>query len=436
MKFLIIQYLCVYLLVFPSYQCSPLDQVSAERSTQLSPSNISKVTLAPGNPQNPSSDTKAATFNNQNKSISVVQGRRLENSFQEQPVTATVSANKTSPRSAAKKVVRLVEPEKSLDLSMSRDRTKDIRDKVGREILMPLFSEHSENYPEDKIRTLLDKTSSILTELFNVRDSVLNQNVSLTERTAWSYAAQGPREESLCRSSVKYTYPREANKDGSLVYVANDHKFMQVIETEVCSTPDEECGVLRDSLPYHMVSFCHQKYAYKKLLYLDGERLASDLFRYQSCCSCRVRYVDTSNDLRSSPTSAPKSNSERNPPKQESPESNSTMHDINGASSGALETSRDLLSNQQTSAVSDHKSNVSGHRLAKVLSLDTDVQVEGKHRIPLTRERNQKDIISPVPKRSQVTNSAKFSSSIDTKTSSTTHTIILQDDVVYKSDSS
>lgn len=173
-----------------------------------------------------------------------------------------------------------------------------------------LFREEVENYPEEDIRLALDKTPTEFKELYNVLNTPLDPNSNLTERVARPHNDDDynindreiVREESVCRTVTRNIYPREGNRgeDNSLVYIPNNQEFMQVIQAELCQHPEDECGYLRDNLPYGMVSVCQQRYAYKKLMYLDPleKRMASDLFRYPSCCSCYVRH--SSVDLRSS----------------------------------------------------------------------------------------------------------------------------------------
>jgi hypothetical protein len=166
-----------------------------------------------------------------------------------------------------------------------------------------LFREEVDDYPEDEIRQLLKQTPNDIKDLYNVLNTPLDPNANLTERVAFypnsDDDAYVEREESVCRTVTRNIYPREANLHNSLVYIPNNQDFMQVIQAEICQHPDQECSYLRDNLPYGMVSACVQKYSYKKLLYMDplDKRMASDLFRYPSCCVCTVRTLPL--DLRS-----------------------------------------------------------------------------------------------------------------------------------------
>lgn len=157
-----------------------------------------------------------------------------------------------------------------------------------------LFREETENYPDEEIRVALKKTPEELKELYNVINTPLDPNMNLTERVAHYYSEddnESSREEHICRSVTRNIFPREARRENTLVYVPNNQDFMQVIQAELCQNPEEECNYLSDNLPHGMISICHQKYSYKKLMYFDSlkSRMASDLFRYPSCCACYVR---------------------------------------------------------------------------------------------------------------------------------------------------
>lgn len=185
---------------------------------------------------------------------------------------------------------------------------KESRSRQGKKAKMDvshLFREQVDNYPEDEITRALMETPDYLRNLFNALNTPLDPHINFTERVAHYHGddddgQDGVREESICRTVTRNIYPREANRMNSFVYVPNNQEFMQVIQAELCQHPDRDCNYLQDSLPYGMTSVCYQKYAYKKLLYLDPleKRMASDLFRYPSCCACHIRYSPI--DLRSS----------------------------------------------------------------------------------------------------------------------------------------
>lgn len=170
--------------------------------------------------------------------------------------------------------------------------------------------EEAENYPEHEINSILEQTPKELRDLFNVVNTELDTNMSLTERKASHYVDDDyseSREESICASVTKLVWPRQAKlREDRLVYVPNNDKFKQVIPAEYCVNPDGECNYLHDSLPYGAISSCRQKYASKKLLYLDEleRRMVSDLFTYPSCCSCVIKHGGASLfDLRSASNS-------------------------------------------------------------------------------------------------------------------------------------
>lgn len=168
-----------------------------------------------------------------------------------------------------------------------------------------MFREDTKDYPDEEIRRLLKQTPDEVKDLYNVINTQLDPHMNLTERVAFyhddsSSSSENVREESVCRSVTRNIYPREASRANSLVYIPNNQEFMQVIQADICQHPDQECSYLQDSLPYGMTSVCYQKYAYKKLLFMDPleKRMASDLFRYPSCCACFIRTLPF--DLRSS----------------------------------------------------------------------------------------------------------------------------------------
>lgn len=206
-------------------------------------------------------------------------------------------------QSKGPKACSIVPSTRQLDEENTQTRTQK-RKKQAKIDFSHLFREDSDQYPDEDIRVALKQTSEHLKELFNVLNTPLDPNVNLTERIAHHadddlYNRDGSREESICRSVIRNIYPREAKRENSLVYIPNNQDFMQVIQAEICQYPNEECSYLADNLPFGMSSVCHQKYAYKKLLYLDSleKRMASDLFPYPSCCSCHVKILPL--DLRS-----------------------------------------------------------------------------------------------------------------------------------------
>lgn len=230
-----------------------------------------------------------------------------------------VQHNTETNRRASNNATRLVPTTRQLtsqDDSLSTDDTSlkmnsvQVRKRISIDF-SHLFREEIENYPEDEIKLALQKTPEEIKDLYNVINTPLDPNMNLTERVAHYYSEDdndGSREEHVCRSVTRNIYPREARRENTLVYVPNNHNFMQVIQAEMCQSPEEECNYLSDNLPYGMTSVCHQKYAYKKLMYLDSlnSKMASDLFRYPSCCACYVKTLLI--DLRSATSSLKREN--------------------------------------------------------------------------------------------------------------------------------
>lgn len=153
-----------------------------------------------------------------------------------------------------------------------------------------IFQEDVPGYPEAEINEALRRTPESLRNYFNAIDTPLDPNRNLTERIAHNENFD-EKEEPICRSVIRNIYPREARLDNSRVYVPNSQDFMQIISVEICQQANEDCNYLQGVLPEGFSSVCVQKYAYKKLLYLDPleKRMASDMFRYPSCCSCHIK---------------------------------------------------------------------------------------------------------------------------------------------------
>ena len=180
------------------------------------------------------------------------------------------------------------------------------------------FREDVADYPEEEISRLLRQTPEQVRSLYNDIKIPVAPRLNMTERKLPELHYSGyddsvVREEPVCATIKRHVFPREANKQNSLVYIPNTREFTQVIEIELCQYPNDECGsYLHNSLPAGMTSICHQKYAYKKLLYMEPreKRMASDLFRYPSCCSCYIRTVPPDLQLRKSAN--PSNETERN----------------------------------------------------------------------------------------------------------------------------
>lgn len=231
-------------------------------------------------------DKKPTTtrINNRNHSTSSVQITTRENKSiledDTQPQQGTTNDNKQTASKATK------------DTLATRRQGKNL--KVD-------FREEVEDYPEDEINQILRRTPETLKDLYNVANTTLDSMATTFRSASFHYYDHEPGEETICRSRSQNIYPREALRHNSLVYIANNQEFKQVIQAEICEFPDRQCDKLQGGLPYGWESFCRQKYSYKKLLYLDTleKRMASDLFPYPSCCSCHIRYSSDDFYLRS-----------------------------------------------------------------------------------------------------------------------------------------
>lgn len=166
-----------------------------------------------------------------------------------------------------------------------------------------MFSEHSANYPEQKIRLALDKTPDDIKQLFNVINTPLDSNMNISERVANRYDESEieVNEEPVCRAIMRLVYPKEVKKDKSTLYIANTEEFTQALQVEICQDANDGCKYVRDGLPLNYESACRQKYSFKRLLYFnpDENRMSNDVFRYPSCCSCHVYRNDNARSISS-----------------------------------------------------------------------------------------------------------------------------------------
>lgn len=242
-----------------------------------------------------------------------------------------------------------------------------------------MFRERVDDYPDQEIASILRQTPKELRDLFNVVNTQLDVSMNLTERKALhytdsDYSEQG--EESICSTTTRHIYPRQALRENSLVYVANNDHYKQVIKAEVCLDPSGECRYLRNSLPYGLISSCQQKFAFKKLLYLDEleKRMTSDLFRYPSCCSCVIK-----------PSSALFADGLRSAAEQKSNHSSSSSSSSSAALVGSTDESagpaKQLAANTPPQSVGD------------IILLDAD------QRSPETRESRSKKEEEPISTR-------------------------------------
>lgn len=179
--------------------------------------------------------------------------------------------------------------------------------------LNKLFREDVEDYPEENITLALKKTSDLVKTYFNVLNTLQDPHANLTERVATNEydnidSSHEAREEPICRSVLKTIVPRDAWLNERRVFIPNDREFMQVITAEICANVGAECSHLEGVMPEGVTSHCVQKYAYKRLLYMDSahEKLASDSFKYPSCCSCHIKFMQFDmRSLNSGPNSKP-----------------------------------------------------------------------------------------------------------------------------------
>lgn len=289
-----------------------------------------------------------------------------------------------------------------------------------------LFREETPDYPENEIADILKKTPDTLKNYFNTKDTALDPNTELTERIA-HHDNDGEREESICRSVTRNIYPREAKLENSRVFVPNNQDFVQIISVELCQQPNEECNYLQGVLPEGFSSTCYQKYAYKKLLYLDPveSRMATDLFRYPSCCTCFVKSQTL--DLRSI-VNANKS-SKLYVTSTVSPEFNPIT--INKTIGEKVEPSKDSIGETDFDismlyADKDKESVVKARSMSQLKTLDSIVEISNERSKDSNSTSNRNSTAKTRSKR------PSMKSSGSQKADNMSHTLVLDEDDTYK----
>lgn len=232
-------------------------------------------------------------------------------------LTATTNCRLFSKQTNDKKSSTTLSPILSSKVNDRPDQSKQKR-KGSRLDLTSLFCEDIDDYPSEAIQDSLKDRSFELKQLYNVLNTPLDPNGSLSERLASSRSGEdndannnaeendnaGPRSEAgvetkICSSVTKNLYPKRAkNKDDEWMYIVNEVDFMQVVKAEICDNDGGSCSYLDENLPAGMTSSCKQKYAFKQMLAMHPlkKRMMGDVFRYPSCCSC---YVSSPFQLRS-----------------------------------------------------------------------------------------------------------------------------------------
>lgn len=147
------------------------------------------------------------------------------------------------------------------------------------------FCEVVDNYPnKTSIKSEIDLSPQQFNDIFGSKE--------IDGRK--SYADSETDEESVCRKVPRVIYPQMAkNQANQWVYVVNEVEYTQAVVAEICEKPGKPCTHL-ENMPMGMYSRCKQKYSYKRLLALHPteKRTYPDAFKFPSCCSCYIKYLD------------------------------------------------------------------------------------------------------------------------------------------------
>lgn len=429
MKFLLIQCLIAFSLT-PTHKCGPLNEITAKSSFgPPDPEHHNNISNTRIDTLGKSSEHEVSrreglvpNYRQSNKNLSHIPissarstQRRIRSTFQsdldppsyQAPTQLTPTSKK--PSDLTVKVLDRVLPDV--------DPSAAIRDRKGR-FQTSVLEESILDYPSAKIRELIEQVPPHIREAFNVGHQSADEN--LTERMASNIEYGGyptSRHDELCRTRTKEKYPQRGwRMNGRQGIIINEEGFRQSVTTEECLYPDEQCPILVDSLPDNIVSYCHQKFAYMRFYFMDGDKLSTDLFRYQSCCTCRARHTASSEELRK----LLKSDSESNISERKPAITNATT----------ITTTIEKIDNPGGGSENDGKSRLVP-RVAKSLNPSRGpAELNGRQKASQVHRDSQKSTMSPPKRNPQF---MKPPSSSDTPPSGSTHTIVLQEDGVYKS---
>ncbi|XP_060527098.1 protein spaetzle-like isoform X2 [Cylas formicarius] len=144
------------------------------------------------------------------------------------------------------------------------------------------FCESIDEYPENRLKEILvqDQVPKILFGEDQAPNDIVNR-IGDDEDTF------------VCRSIKGLIFPKMGlNKDNLWKLIINldgDDGFVQGVTIETCYRPDEECDVL-DNSPVGIVTFCRQKYIYRKLMSVNEKgKVVPDSFRLPSACCCAYK---------------------------------------------------------------------------------------------------------------------------------------------------
>lgn len=136
--------------------------------------------------------------------------------------------------------------------------------------------QHVSNYPAGLIDSLLRRTNISYRSVEDVLDNEIVQRGGLETETR------------LCKSEEVLILP-ESGEDmkGMPQFIINRETFKQAIRVEKCvyANNNSECAFTK-SFPFQYRSECKQKYMYREMYVLNGDRLDKSHIKIPSCCEC------------------------------------------------------------------------------------------------------------------------------------------------------
>ncbi|XP_018334006.1 protein spaetzle [Agrilus planipennis] len=142
-----------------------------------------------------------------------------------------------------------------------------------------------DDYPHEEIKKILLK-NPVLSIYFDDHPAT---DVIIEERFS------DDKGETLCLATQSSIAPEKAkNVDNIDKVIVNTKEFRQILVTETCSTPNNQCRFLNETLP-HYTTQCTQRYVQKRLWAVDdegAEKITMDNFFIPSCCICELKRKD------------------------------------------------------------------------------------------------------------------------------------------------
>lgn len=153
-------------------------------------------------------------------------------------------------------------------------------------------------YPEDKIKALVRLASSDLKSAFAWSPlqggGIDGKHINYYNSQEDIGNANDDPGDLACpvkKTSVSFKPRFRKNLRNIEKLIVNVDGLEQYVGVEICANPNEACDV-RLNVPAGHESICMQKYAIRKLLTFNEQvaKFEPDLFRFQSCCVCHLRY--------------------------------------------------------------------------------------------------------------------------------------------------